>query len=185
MSATGGDVGQAGSTQDDEPMADLVAHIGDRVADGETVDLTTLAAEYPDGVEELRQLMPAFEMIARLRLKPAPAVCRYELDSSAMTLFEPMITLGDFHIVRVLGRGGMGVVYEAVQVSLEPPRGFEDPANGFGRRPAKAQAVPDRGEAAALLNDPHIVPVHLVGSENGIHFYVMQLIEGRTCRAHF
>ena len=46
--------------------------------------------------------------------------------------------------------------------------------------PRKLRRFQTEAQAAALLNDPHIVPVYLVGSENGVHFYAMQLIEGRT-----
>ena len=46
--------------------------------------------------------------------------------------------------------------------------------------PRKVKRFQIEAQAAALLNDPHIVPVYLVGSENGVHFYAMQLIEGRT-----
>ncbi|MDA7980565.1 MAG: serine/threonine protein kinase [Pirellulales bacterium] len=88
--------------------------------------------------------------------------------------------LGDFQIVRELARGGMGVVYEAIQLSL-------------GRRVALkvlpfAATIDDRhlqrfkleAQAAALLHHNHIVPVYAVGCERGVHYYAMQLIEGQS-----
>jgi WD40 repeat protein/serine/threonine protein kinase/tetratricopeptide (TPR) repeat protein len=91
----------------------------------------------------------------------------------------PGFVLGDYRIVREVGRGGMGVVYEAVQLSL-------------GRRVALkalpfAATVDDKevqrfrieAHAAASLHHPNIVPVYGVGCERGIHFYVMPFIEGR------
>ncbi|QEH32311.1 Serine/threonine-protein kinase PrkC [Aquisphaera giovannonii] len=90
--------------------------------------------------------------------------------------------LGDFSIVRVIGRGGMGVVYEAVQRSLGRrvalkilPAAPDDPR--------KLQRFRVEAMAAACLRHPHIVPVYLTGSEGDCHFYAMQLIEGRTLAA--
>src|SRR5437588_8296760 len=88
--------------------------------------------------------------------------------------------LGDFRIIREIGRGGMGVVYEAEQISL-------------GRRVALkvlpfAAAIDDRqlqrfkteAQAAAHLHHTNIVPVFAVGADRGVHYYAMQFIEGRT-----
>ncbi len=91
----------------------------------------------------------------------------------------PGFVLGDYRIEREVGRGGMGVVYEATQLSL-------------GRRVALkalpfAATLDDKEEqrfrieahAAASVHHPHIVPVYGVGCERGIHFYVMPFIEGQ------
>jgi serine/threonine protein kinase/tetratricopeptide (TPR) repeat protein len=88
--------------------------------------------------------------------------------------------IGDFKIVREIGRGGMGVVYEALQVSL-------------GRRVALKllpfAAVLDQrqiarfqneAQAAAQLHHPHIVPVYSIGSDRGTYFYSMQFIDGHS-----
>ncbi|MDH3592995.1 MAG: serine/threonine protein kinase, partial [Planctomycetota bacterium] len=88
--------------------------------------------------------------------------------------------LGDFRIIREVGRGGMGVVYEAEQISL-------------GRRVAlkvlpfaavfddrQLQRFRNEAQAAAFLHHTNIVPVHAVGSERGVHYYAMQFIEGRS-----
>jgi len=87
--------------------------------------------------------------------------------------------LGDFRLLREIGRGGMGVVYEARQISL-------------GRRVALKvlpfAAVLDsrqiarfkhEAQAAAQLNHPNIVPVFAVGVERGVHYYAMQFIDGQ------
>jgi len=91
--------------------------------------------------------------------------------------------LGDFEIIEEVGRGGMGIVYEAIQVSL-------------GRRVALKvlpfAALLDRrhierfqaeAHAAALLHHRSIVPVHSVGRERGVHYYAMQFIEGQSLAA--
>jgi serine/threonine protein kinase len=88
--------------------------------------------------------------------------------------------LGDFRLLREIGRGGMGVVYEAEQLSL-------------GRRVAVkvlplASALDGRhlvrfkneAHAAAQLHHTNIVPIYAVGCERTVHFYAMQLIDGRS-----
>ena len=112
-------------------------------------------------------------------VKDAPDDVTGDFDASALVVrgarFE---RLGDFRILREAGRGGMGVVYEALQESL-------------GRRVAlkvlAAHAIPDpvqlrrferEARAAAHLHHTNIVPVFGVGEQDGLHYYVMQFIEG-------
>ncbi|MGQ0634567.1 MAG: protein kinase domain-containing protein [Planctomycetaceae bacterium] len=88
--------------------------------------------------------------------------------------------LGDFQIVSELGRGGMGVVYEAVQISLGRRVALKVlpfAANFDARR---LQRFKNEAQAAALLHHQNIVAVHAVGCERGVHFYAMQLIEGQS-----
>ncbi|MGL4553321.1 MAG: serine/threonine-protein kinase, partial [Gemmataceae bacterium] len=95
----------------------------------------------------------------------------------------PPERMGDFRILRPIGHGGMGVVYEAEQVSL-------------GRRvalkllPARLLSDPDyryrferEAKAAARLHHPHIVPVFGAGEHDGVPYYAMQFIRGRPLDA--
>ncbi len=88
--------------------------------------------------------------------------------------------LGDFRILREIGRGGMGVVYEAEQISLE--RRVALKVLPFASMLDDRQLARFKNEAlaAAQLHHANIVPVFAVGCERGLHFYVMQLIEGQT-----
>jgi tetratricopeptide (TPR) repeat protein len=90
--------------------------------------------------------------------------------------------LGDFRILDELGRGSMGVVYEAQQISLNrrvalkvlpPGLGFETEAIERFRREARA---------AARLQHPNIVPVYSVGQHEGSHFFAMEFIDGISLR---
>ena len=93
-------------------------------------------------------------------------------------------SLGDFSLVRVIGRGGMGVVYEAVQKSLNRRVALKILPAACADDPRKIQRFLIEAQAAASLRHPHIVPVHLVAVENGLHFYAMQYVEGRTLAEH-
>ncbi len=88
--------------------------------------------------------------------------------------------LGDFEIGPELGRGGMGVVYEANQISLQRKVALK--VLPFAAMWDQKQVARFRNEAraAAQLHHPHIVPVFAVGEERGVHFYAMQFISGRS-----
>jgi serine/threonine protein kinase len=86
--------------------------------------------------------------------------------------------LGDFEIVRELGRGGMGVVYEARQVSLNRKVALKVLGGGLGLTGKAVQRFRREAEAAAKLHHTNIVPVYATGEQDGTHFYAMELIEG-------
>jgi tetratricopeptide (TPR) repeat protein len=91
--------------------------------------------------------------------------------------------LGDFRLIREVGRGGMGVVYEAEQVSLGRRVALKVLPFASTMDPRQLQRFHNEARAAAALDHPHIVHVHAVGSERGVHFYAMQYIEGQTLAA--
>ncbi len=88
--------------------------------------------------------------------------------------------VGDYRLVREVGRGGMGIVYEAEQVALKrrvalkvlPIAGMLDE-----RQVRRFEA---EARAAARLNHPHIVPVFAVGVDRGLHYYAMQFVDGMS-----
>jgi hypothetical protein len=89
-------------------------------------------------------------------------------------------TIAEFNLLREIGRGGMGVVYEAFQTSLRRrvalkvlPFSSAHDAKQIGRFRNEAQA-------AAQVRHPNIVPVYAIGEEHGVHYYAMELIEGES-----
>jgi serine/threonine protein kinase len=86
--------------------------------------------------------------------------------------------LGDFAIVRELGRGGMGVVYEARQVSLNRKVALKVLSGGLGLTSKAVQRFRREAEAAAKLHHTNIVPVYATDEQDGTHFYAMELIDG-------
>src|SRR5205823_7367051 len=91
-----------------------------------------------------------------------------------------MERLGDFRLVREVGRGGMGIVYEAEQISLRRRVALKVLPFAAVMDPRHLQRFQNEARAAASLHHPHIVPVHAVGCERGMHFYAMQFIDGRS-----
>lgn len=100
--------------------------------------------------------------------------------AEAATPEQPQGQLGDFRILHEIGRGGMGVVYEAEQVSMG--RRVALKVLPFAAMLDKQQLNRFKNEARAVgtLNHPNIVAVHSVGTERGVHFYAMQLVEGES-----
>jgi serine/threonine protein kinase len=87
-------------------------------------------------------------------------------------------TLGDFRILRQVGRGGMGIVYEAQQLSLGRRIALKTlPLAGLLDR-RRLQRFQNEARAAASLEHPHIVPVYAVGSDRGVYYYAMRFVDG-------
>jgi serine/threonine protein kinase len=90
----------------------------------------------------------------------------------------PPERLGDFRILCEVGRGGMGVVYEAEQESLGRRVALKVLGTPALLDPQKGRRFHREARAAANLHHTHIVPVFGVGEEDGLHYYVMQFIPG-------
>lgn len=105
-----------------------------------------------------------------------------EADAFTATL-PPGQPLGDFRLVRELGRGGMGVVYEAEQLSLGRRVALKVLPFAATMDDRQLRRFQNEARAAAALEHPHIVPVYGVGCERAVHFYAMRLIDGETLAA--
>jgi serine/threonine protein kinase len=89
-------------------------------------------------------------------------------------------TLGEFRIIRELGRGGMGVVYEAEQSSLRRHVALKVLRFGVVADQDAMNRFRREAETVARLHHTNIVPIFAVGCEHGVHYYAMQFIEGRS-----
>jgi len=172
------------STQLDE----LVAQLSARIEAGDTVDLTALTADCPHFREQLEMLLPTLQAVVELehslgaRTVSLATPNRCATDDHVGRKEEESIAgqLGDFRILRELGRGGMGVVYEAEQISLG--RCVALKVLPFAAMLDKQQLARFKNEAraAATLDHPNIVAIHSVGVDRGVHYYAMQLVEGQS-----
>ncbi len=88
--------------------------------------------------------------------------------------------LGDFEIGQEIGRGGMGVVYEARQLSLQRQVALKVLPFAAVWDQKQIARFRNEAQAAAQLQHPNIVPVYAVGQERGVHFYAMQFIPGQS-----
>jgi len=110
---------------------------------------------------------------------PGPSTPSVPTNASQCSQPKSIGQLGEYILLRELGRGGMGVVYEAMQPSLNRRVAVKTLPQTARLEPRQVQRFLHEAQAAAQLNHPHIVPVYSVGTADGLHYYTMQLIEGR------
>ncbi len=163
------------------PLPDSVEELVGQVADeftqrlnrGEKPSIEEYAEKHPDIAEVLRQVLPALALIRQPEVEAA-------LSQDDPNLAEP---LGDFRLIREIGRGAMGIVYEARQLSLNRTVAVKILPFAAALDPRRVQRFKTEALAAARLHHEHIVPVYFVGCERGVHFYAMQYIEGLSLAA--
>ena len=90
--------------------------------------------------------------------------------------------LGPYELVSLLGAGGMGVVYRAHDPRLKRDVALKVLADGAAIDPSRQRRFLQESQAAGALNHPNIVAVYDVGAENGVHYFVSELVEGSTLR---
>ncbi len=93
---------------------------------------------------------------------------------------KPGHKLGSFEIVRLLGKGGMGEVYEARDQRLDRSVAIKVLPAELSGDAERRDRFEREAKAVARLNHSHICTLHDVGEHDGIHFLVMELIEGET-----
>jgi serine/threonine protein kinase len=163
---------------DDPILADLVEELTAQLQAGRFIDLSKIALDYPEYEESLRGLLPALQALAGAAHSPSSGGVPAECPGRERRL--PLEKLGDYRLIREIGRGGMGVVYEAEQLSLNRRVAVKILALAAALDPRQRQRFLNEARAAALLHHANIVPVFGVGCEQGVHYYVMQYIEGHT-----
>jgi serine/threonine protein kinase/WD40 repeat protein len=164
----------------DKVLNALVEDLVDRMQAGETVDLDDYRLRYPEQAEKLGKLLLPMAAMAGLGLfvnPPASSGCVSVSELARDENGNPRL-LGDFRLLREIGRGGMGIVYEAEQISLRRRVALKvlpsTPASDIRQR----DRFQVEARAAALLHHPHIVPVYAEGSEGELSYYAMQFIDG-------
>lgn len=134
------------------------------LADDRNQPLDALLAAHPDLAELLRAL----------------AADRGELDRAIALADGALCELGDFRLLAELGRGGMGVVYRAHQLSLGREVALKVLPDHITRQPATVARFQREALLAASLEHPHIVAIHAIGQQDRTHFFAMELIDGGT-----
>jgi tetratricopeptide (TPR) repeat protein len=155
-------------------MGEIVDEFLERLGRGERPEVEEYARQHPPFATILRQMLPTLQLMHLSASEPARAA------EWPATDIEPESPLGDFRIVREVGRGGMGVVYEAVQISLGRRVALKVLPFAAALDTTHLQRFKNEAQAAAHLHHSNIVPVYAVGCERGVHYYAMQYIDGQT-----
>src|SRR5262252_315656 len=157
-----------------DPFGQIADEFVEAFRQGKRPSVEEFAQRYPDHADEIREMLPALVLMEKAKTADDGSDQRRQAKAAAL----PLQQLGDYLILREVGRGGMGVVYEAQQLSLGrhvaikvlPSHALLDPRQ-LGRFQREARS-------AARLHHTNIVPVFGVGEQDGLHYYVMQFIQG-------
>jgi serine/threonine protein kinase/Flp pilus assembly protein TadD len=147
---------------------------------GSAPDRATFQARHPEVAEELAECLSGLEFVHAVAPALSGAAAGVAAAGDAGAAMGPGTPLGDFRIVRQVGRGGMGVVYEAEQLSLRRRVALKVLPLAGVLDGTQLQRFRNEAQAAAGLHHSNIVPVYAVGCERGVHFYAMQFIDGQS-----
>jgi eukaryotic-like serine/threonine-protein kinase len=171
---------QAENSDDDvnnmrHPVEVLADEFAERIRRGESPSIEQYEASHPEWASVIRQVFEPIEIVEKLSVqRPSSTGNR---DPIVPSLIVPS-QLGDFRILREIGRGGMGVVYEAVQISLQRRVALKVINLQTSDQDKLQIRFRREAEAAAGLHHTNIVQVYGSGVDGGVHYYAMQLIQG-------
>lgn len=170
------DATQASPSSEDPRLLSAVEEYLAAVQSGRRPNRQEFLSRYPEIAEDLSACIEGLAFV-NAGAAHAAADAGVETGDHVGACAKP---LGDFRLLREIGRGGMGVVYEAIQLSLGRRVAVKVLPLASALDPRHLQRFRNEAHAAAQLHHNNIVPVYAVGHERAVHFYAMQLIEGRS-----
>ena len=155
---------------EDEQLIELVDEFLELARKGESPSLDAFCEQHPSHADELREVIPALGMLEELHPEDKSN------DSAEDDLPE---NIGDYQIIGQIGRGGMGVVYEAEQLSLKRRVALKVLPQSLLSTDTARLRFQREARAAAKMHHTNIVPVFDVGQQDDYFYYAMQLIRGQ------
>jgi serine/threonine protein kinase/WD40 repeat protein/uncharacterized protein HemY len=159
---------------DDPQLQAAVEEYEAALVAGGTADRDRILAAHPAQAERLAEAFDALEQLHGV----LPAIRAPQGADDACPA--PPEAIADFRILRELGRGGMGIVYEAEERALGRRVALKVLPFAAALDPRSLARFRQESLAAAQLDHPHIVRVYGVGSDRGVHYYAMQYIDGQS-----
>jgi serine/threonine protein kinase/WD40 repeat protein len=163
-----------------EPVEQLAEEFLARYRRGERPPLSEYTSAHPELADLIREYFPAMVLMEELGSAAGDYTLAPLGDSGHGGRGKIPEQLGEYRILKEMGRGGMGIVYEAVQETL----GRHVALKVLPCHALLSQTQQERfrreARAAARLHHTNIVPVFGVGEHAGIHYYAMQFIQGQT-----
>jgi serine/threonine-protein kinase len=175
------DAGSEGedSTVYDQELAELLSLAEDALQRGEPGELEELCQQHPEHAEELRLLL-ATARVAKMAGDQYRQESRGDAKGATQLELSLPLYLGDYELIEEIGRGGMGVVFRARQVSLDREVAVKMISRGPLASDQERVRFQAEARAVAQLDHPGIVPVYDVGELDSRLFFSMKLIEGET-----
>jgi serine/threonine protein kinase len=170
--------------QEDPRLVDAVREYTRALEAGQKPVQQEFLARYPAIAGPLVECLDAVEFVNSVRPHlEEPGVGGEAPTTTAPVPVDLATPLGDFRLLREIGRGGMGVVYEAEQLSLGRRIALKVLPFALTLDSRQLQRFKNEARAAAHLHHSNIVPIYSVGCERGVHFYAMQFIDGKSLSA--
>jgi eukaryotic-like serine/threonine-protein kinase len=151
----------------------LASHFSEKVRAGLSPNIEDYIHAYPQYADEIKELFP---MVAALEQWKSDREAQ-SLRSGVPEAFD-IEQLGDCKIVREIGRGGMGVVFDAVQGTLERRVAVKLLPWRYSMVPRWQERFEKEARMIAKLKHFNIVPIYSFGTHEGYAYYVMQYVEG-------
>ena len=149
---------------EEERLADIIGEWRDRCDRGEEVTPEQVIHEHPELAEELRS---HFDILGAVE---------HAFEGSG---WAPPGQIGEYRVLSEIGRGGMGVVYEAEQASMQRRVALKVLSLAVTSSPQAVARFRREAQAAGRIHHTNIVPVHSMGQHGGHWYYAMELVEGR------
>lgn len=158
-----------------DPLEELTEKFVREIQEGKSPDIERYVQLLPDQESEIRQLLPTIQLMEQLKGGSAP-----ELEPSPPNSVGNLTgkRLGEFVLLRQIGKGGMGIVYQAVQQGLDRRVALKVMNRESIVSSTQLKRFRREVRLAANLHHNHIVPVFSVGQDRGVHYYSMQYIDG-------
>ncbi|QEG33476.1 serine/threonine-protein kinase [Bythopirellula goksoeyrii] len=159
---------------EDESLWLLVNEFVERKQRGEWPTIEEYCNSHPHLATQIKDLFPTLELVETMQPSSQAS------PGGILDHFPPPESIGDYRVIREIGRGGMGVVYEAEQESLKRRVALKVlPRNARDSDVVQARFLRE-ARAAAQMHHTNIVPVFEVGEAKNYFFYAMQLIDGKS-----
>ncbi|MEM7456760.1 MAG: serine/threonine-protein kinase [Planctomycetota bacterium] len=160
--------------QNRDPLEELMDEFSARCRAGENPSVSEYVQRLPEQEDEIRDMFPTVALMEQMKKRADSSVASHPVVSTE----DIPKQLGNYQILREIGRGGMGVVFQAVQEGLERKVALKVMNANAITSEMQLKRFRREVRSAAGLHHTNIVPVFAVGEDNGTHYYSMQFIDG-------
>ena len=168
----------ADSDLNSDLVAELAEEFVERYRAGERPPLSEYIDNYPALADEIRDVFPALVMVENLAPNNDESIFDAQRQQCDIADSTEIRQLGEYRIIREVGRGGMGVVYEAEQESLGRRVALKVLAPKLARDGKFLSRFKREAQTVAALSHQNVVTLHSVEESAGTHFLTMELVRG-------